>query len=122
MIATLVLMPSLRNDPDALNGRIFDRLHQVLATQERIEEISRVSPMSNQSFMALAAHGYPLIFNGLVPERPMKASLAVLERARDLVLELRHGNYADPGEYASERKIRMAPLGELLGTLETGDR
>jgi hypothetical protein len=115
-------MPSLRNDPDALNGRIFPRLYELLKGQPRLSVIARVDSLNcDEFFQRFVSAGYPVVIKGLLKSSETNQEY-VISRLRDLaghiVVDVRYGNFSDPKEYIQDRKIRKQTLKEYLAYMD----
>jgi len=98
----------------------FPKLFEHLEHQARIQSLNVLSAPSLSAFHAEAGKGYPFLIEGIIAKHLNDREFVLKrlsEELGDVVVQVRHGDYASPENYISNRKVETLSIAEYISSL-----
>ncbi len=96
---------------DIWTSRAFSALFDRLKNQTRIRAVDRLESLpADRFFSAYLDKGYPVVFPLAMSGAKLAGVVKSIQSNGRQFIDVRYGNYADPGQYVSNRKTRRMSL------------
>ncbi len=96
---------------DIWTSRAFSALFERLKNQTRISTVDRLDPLPEDRFYsAYLDKGYPVVFPLAMSTVELAGAVRSIQSNGRQFIDVRYGDYADPSQYVSNRKIKRMSL------------